>query len=431
MMKPQKRLSRRQFISRVSVAPLFPLVVRASTLGLNGAVAPSERITFGAIGIGNRARDILQNFLSFKELQLVALSDCRADRLKSGKEMIDNYYGNTDSKTYPDFRDLLAQKEIDAVFIATGNRWHALASIYAARAGKDIYCEKPVTLYIKEGRTLVETCKRYGTIYQAGTQRRSTASYKFAMEMVRQGKIGKLHTVEMQVWTGAAIRHEKSAPIPAGWNYDMWLGQTPWLPFVPGRVHNWPYFFDTGDGMMTDMGCHYTDQMQWVLGTDDTGPVEFECSGVFPDPKKYMSDTMITGVGKCKYANGVTGIMYQRRGFVDRYIKYIGDEGWIQVDDETDQVKAYPESILSLRSATGVSWANASDHIKNLLDCIKNRKQTLCNPEVAHRVNTICLALTISARLGRKLKWDPVKEQFDDEDANRMLYREPRAPWKV
>ena len=431
MNKSQNKLTRRQFLGRVSVAPLFPLIVRASTLGLNGAVAPSERITFGIIGVGNRAREIHQNFLAFKEIQIVALSDCRADRLKSFKELVDNYYGNTDSKIYPDFRDLLAQKEIDAVYIATGNRWHALASSYAAKAGKDIYCEKPVTLYIKEGRALINTCKRYGTIYQAGTQRRSTASYKFAMEMVKQGKIGKIHTVEMQVWTGAALRHEKATSVPAGWNYDMWLGQTPFKPFVPSRVNGWPYFFDTGDGMMTDMGCHYTDQMQWVLGTDDTGPIEFECSGVFPDPSKYMSDTMITGVGKCRYANGVTGIIYQRRSFSERYIKYIGDEGWIQVDDDTDQVKAYPESILSLRSTTGASWANASDHIKNLLDCIRSRKQTICNPEVAHRANTICLALTISARLGRKLKWDPVKEQFDDEDANRMLYREPRAPWKV
>ncbi|MGC8744055.1 MAG: Gfo/Idh/MocA family protein [Verrucomicrobiia bacterium] len=431
MAKSSNGINRRQFLNRAASIAITPMIVRASVLGLNGAVAPSERIVFGAIGVGNRARFILPNFLSFKEIQFLALSDCRSDRLKSGKEMIDNFYANTDCKTYPDFRDLLARKDIDAVLIATGNRWHALASIYAARAGKDIYCEKPVTLYIKEGRALVDTCKRYGTIYQAGTQRRSTASYKFAVEMVKQGKIGKLHTVEMQVWTGPAIPHQQSTPVPEGWNYDMWLGQTPWKPFVPARVNNWPYFFDTGDGIMTDMGCHYTDQMQWALGTDDTGPVEFECSGEFPDPKKYFSDTMITGVGKCRYANGVTGIIYQRRGFTDRYIKYIGDEGWIQVDDETDEIKAYPKSILSLKSATGVSWANASDHIKNLLDCIKSRKQTLCHPEVAHRANTICLALTISARLGRKLKWDPVKEQFDDEDANRMLYREPRAPWRV
>jgi predicted dehydrogenase len=431
-MNPLKEnTSRRNFLKRVAAIAFTPTIIKASALGLNGAVAPSNRIVFGAIGVGNRARFILPNFLAFKEIQFLAISDCRADRLKSGKEFIDNHYGNNDCQTYSDFRDLLARKDIDAVLIATGNRWHGLASIYAARAGKDIYCEKPVTLTIKEGRQLVETCNRYGTIYQAGTQRRSTASYKFAVEMVKQGKIGRVHTIEMQVWTGPAIPHEKATPVPEGWDYDMWLGQTPWKPFVPGRVHNWQYFFDTGEGIMTDMGCHYADQVQWALGTDDTGPVEFECTGEFPDPKRFMSDTMITGVGKFTYANGVTGIIYQRAGFTDRYIKFIGDEGWIQVDDETDEVKAHPKSILSLRTATGTSWANASDHIKNLLDCIKTRKKTLCHPEVAHRANTICLALTISARLGRKLKWDPVAERFNDEDANRMTYREPRAPWKV
>lgn len=427
----QSGISRRHFLTSTAFALAAPLIIRASALGLNGAVAPNERITFGAIGVGNRARFIMPNFLAFKEIQFIALSDCRSDRLKSGKEMVDNHYGNKDCKIYPDFREMLERKDLDAVLIATGNRWHALASIYAARAGKDVYSEKPIALTIREGRALVEACKHFGTIYQAGTQRRSTASYKFAVDMVKQGKIGKLHTVEMQVWTGPAIPHDKPAPVPPGWDYDMWLGQTPWKPFVPARVYNWQYFFDTGDGIMTDMGCHYTDIMQWALGTDDTGPVEFECTGEFPDPKKYISDTMISGVGKCKYANGVVGIMYQRNAFKDRYIKFIGDEGWIQVDDETDEVKAHPKSILSLRSSTGASWANASDHIKNLLDCIRSRKNPLCHPEVAHRANTICLALTISARLGKKLKWDPVAEKFDDDTANRMLYREPRAPWRV
>lgn len=425
-------LNRRQFLKRAAASLAVPLIVPGSVLGLNGAVAPSNRIVFGGIGMGNRARHILPNFLSFKEIHFAAVSDARRDRLKNAKDMVDAQYRNTDCATHDDFRELLARKDIDAVLIATGNRWHATASMFAAHAGKDIYCEKPISLTIQEGRNLVETCRRLGTVYQAGTQRRSTASYRFARDMVLQGKIGGVHTVEMQVWTGGTVPHEAPRPIPAGWDYDQWLGPVQWRPFVPARVNNWTCFWDTGEGMHTDMGTHYTDQMQWVLGTDNTGPVEFETSDlVWPDPVKFMSETAISGTFRCRYANGVEGVLYQRGAFKERYIKYIGDEGWIQVDDDTDVVTAHPKSILSLRSAGGVSWANASGHVGNLLECIRSRQRPLCDPEIAHRAQSIVGAMTISARLNRKLKWDPVKERFDAEEANRMLWREPRAPWCI
>jgi predicted dehydrogenase len=424
-------MKRRDFLRRTGLAITFPMIAPGSVLGLDGTVPPSNRIQFGVIGVGNRARDILPNFLSFSELRFIAVSDCRADRLASAKKMVDNHYGTQDCRAHPDFRELLERKDVDAVLIATGNRWHGLGSIYAARAGKDIYCEKPVTLTIGEGRQLVETCRRFGTAYQAGTQRRSTASYRFAMEMVRQGRIGKLHTVEMQVWAGPAVPHEKAAAEPPGWNYDLWLGQAPWHPFVPARVYNWQYFWDTAEGVLTDMGCHYTDQMQWVLDTDKTGPVEFEATGEFPDPAKFCSETPTTAVARCKYANGVAGVMYQRGAFKDRYIKYIGDEGWIQVDDETDLVTAEPKSILNVKAGGGVGWGDASHHVRDLLSSIRKRTPTLCNPEVAHRAITICQAWNISLRLGRTLKWDPAQERFDLEEANRMLYREPRSPWRA
>jgi predicted dehydrogenase len=426
-----EQISRRRFLRRAAAIASIPAIVPGSVLGLNGAESPNNRMRFGGMGIGNRARAIIPNFLSLPDIQFVAVSDCREDRLKSAKEMIDANYRNQDCRAYPDFREMLESKDIDAVLIATGNRWHGLGSMWAAKSGKDVYSEKPVTLTIREGRMLVETCRRYGTIYQAGTQRRATASYQFAREMVRQGKIGKLHTIEMQVWAGPAVAHEKQTDVPKGWNYDMWAGQTPLKPFIPGRANNWQYFWDTADGIITDMGCHYTDQMQWVLGTDGTGPIEFETTGELPDPRKFMSDTPITGVARCRYDNGVIGVMYQRAGFADRYIRYIGDEGWIQVDDETDAVKAEPKSILELRKKGGASWDNASDHIRNLVDSIRSRKPTTCNPEVAHRAITICQAMNISLRVGRKLHWDPVREKFDDPEADRMLWREPRAPWKA
>ena len=425
------RLSRRQFLRRAAAAAAAPLVVPGSVLGLRGAVAPSNRVVFGAIGVGDRAREILPSFMTLPDIQCVAVSDCRADRRSSGKELVDQHYGNRDCQAYEDFRDLLARKDVDAVCIAIGNRWHGLASMYAARAGKDVYCEAPATLTIAEGRALVETCRSFGTIYQAGTQRRSTASYRFAADMVRQGRIGKLQTVEMQVWEGPTIALEKATPVPAGWNYDLWLGQTPWYPFVPGRVNGWRYFWDTAEGVMTDMGCHYTDQMQWALDADHTGPVEFEAKGALPDAARCCSDTPLSGIARCKYASGVTGMLYQRGAFKDRYIRYIGEDGWIQVDDETDAVTAEPKSILGLQARRGAGPDNPAEHVRALLRSIRSRTPTICNPETAHRAVTICEAWTISLRLARPLKWDPLKEKFDLEEANRMLYREPRAPWRT
>jgi predicted dehydrogenase len=426
-----RRFTRRLFIRHTSAALAVPMIVPAAVLGRAGAVAPSNRITYGAIGFGGRAQHILPNFLGFPDIRFLAVSDCREGRLRNAKQFIDAHYRNEDCDTYADFRELLARKDIDAVLIAIGNRWHGLASIYAARAGKDVYSEKPVTLTLAEGRALVDTCRRFGTVYQAGTQRRSTESYRFAREMVQQGRIGRLKSVEMQVWTGPTIPHEAPGPMPDGFDYDMWLGQAPWRPYVPGRVNAWQYFWDTAEGILADMGCHYTDQMQWVLDTDETGPVEFEATGEFPDPGKFMSDTPVTGVARCRYANGVTGVIYQRGGFSDRYLRYIGDEGWIQVDDETDVVTAEPNTILQQRAGGGVSWANAGAHIRNFTDCIRSRRPTLCNPEVAHRAMSICQAWTINLRLGRKLTWDPVTERFDVAEANRMLSREPRAPWRI
>lgn len=426
------RLGRRRFLQSLLAVATTPLMVPASVLGRDGATAPNSRVVFGGIGMGNRALFILPNFLAQPDVQFAAVSDARADRRKASSEAINAKYGNRDCRIYTDFRELLAQADVDAVLIATGNRWHATASMFAARAGKDIYCEKPISLTIREGRQLVDLCRRHGAVYQAGTQRRSTESYQFARELVRQGRIGKVHTVEMQVWTGGTVPHQPNTNVPAGWDYDQWLGPVQWRPFNPGRVNGWAYFWDTGEGMHTDMGTHYTDQMQWVLGTDDTMPVEFETSDlVWPDPKQWMSDTAISGTFRCRYANGVQGILYQRKGFTDRYIRYIGDAGWVQVDDETDVVTAEPKSILQTRPEGGVSWSNASSHIRDLLNSIRSRRQPQCHPEVAHRAQAIVESMTISARLGRKLKWDPVKEVFDNEEANRMLYREPRAPWRV
>jgi len=226
-----------------------------------------------------------------------------------------------------------------------------------------VYSEKPISLTIAEGRELADPCQRLGTIYQAGHQRRSVDSYKFMAEVVRRGLIGRLHTVVMQVREGPAIPIQKSTPVPAGVNYDMWLGQTPWRDFNPAHFNAWQYFWDTAEGIITDMGCHYTDLMQFTLGTDDTGPVEFEGTAEFPDPKTTYSETPIRAEVRCRYASGITAIMQQKGGFTDRFIRFIGDAGWIQVDDQTNVVTAEPKSILQLRPIVAKGWDDTGDHI--------------------------------------------------------------------
>ena len=235
-METKPSLSRRSFLKRsaaTGMALAAPLVVPGHVLG-RGAAAPSERIALGVIGYGGRCGAILPHFLMFDDVQCVAVSDCRASRLAAAKQVVDAHYGNQDCAAYADFRELLARPDIDAVLIATGDRWHTPLSILAAKSGKDIYCEKPVSLTIGEGRALVDTMARYGTVYQAGHQRRSVGSYRFQVEAARSGMIGKVHTVICQVWEGPTVALDKPRPVPAGFDYDMWLGPTPWHPYTDG-----------------------------------------------------------------------------------------------------------------------------------------------------------------------------------------------------
>jgi predicted dehydrogenase len=431
-MKTKAILNRRSFFKRTAAtgaALTVPIVVPGHVLG-KGAPAPSERIALGVIGYGGRCRAILPHFMMFDDVQCTAVSDCRADRLAAAKKTVDAHYGNQDCAAYADFRELLARPDLDAVLIATGDRWHTPLSILAARAGKDIYCEKPISLTIAESRALVDTMTRYGTVYQAGHQRRSVGSYRFQVEAARSGMIGEVHTVVCQVWQGPTIGPDTPRPVPEGFDYDMWLGPTPWHPFTLAYISGWNYFWDTGAGPLIGMGCHYTDIAQWGLLRDDTCPVTYEGTATWkPDA---FSETPVTADCVCTYADGVKIVLRSSGAFQDRYIRFVGTEGWIQVDDQTNAVTAQPESILRDRAITGPSWAHTGGHARDWLDCIKSRRRTVCHPESAHRATTICHAVNIGLRLGRSLKWDPQAERFtDDAQANAMLSRAMRPPWTV
>jgi len=421
---------RRAFLKSSAVALAAPLVVSARVLGAEGKTPPSEQIALGVIGYGGRCTRVLAHFMLFDEVRCMAVSDCKPKRRQACKAAADGKYKNKDCKTYPDFREMLARPDLDAVLIATGDRWHTTASILAAKAGKDIYSEKPISLTIEEGRALADTMRRYGTVYQAGHQRRSVDSYRFQNEVARSGMIGKVHTVICRNWAGPVIKPQAPRPVPKGLDYDMWLGPTPWHPYNNARVGGWNYFWDTGAGPLIGMGCHYTDIAQWGLDRDHTGPVAYEGTATW-DPNAF-SETPVTAEIVCTYADGVKILLQSQGGFKDRFIRFVGTEGWVQLDDQTNVVTAEPASILRHRSVAARSWAHAGNHIGNLLDCIRTREPTVCHPESAHRATTICHAANICIRLGRKLKWDPVAERFiGDDAANQMISRAMRAPWTL
>jgi len=425
-----RQLSRRQFV-RAGAGVALPLFVPASVLGRNGAVAPSERITLATIGTGNRCRRVLEFFMLQEDVHAVAVCDVRPERLAAGKAMVDKKYGNGDCATYSDQFEALARKDIDAVLIATGDRWHSLMSILAAKAGKDIYCEKPMSLFIGEGRAMADSIKRYGTVYQCGHQRRSVDSYRFVREVVQRGMIGELQTLTCTNFSGKAQIKPKFESPPKGFDFDRWLGPTPQRPHCSQLVNGgWNNIWDTGSGTVANMGTHLVDFAQWVRGTELDAPVTYEGTAEWPEPGYF--ETPITYSVICTYRDGVKLVIRAAGPFADRWTKFEGSEGWIQVHDHTNAVTAEPRSILRMRGIGGASWANAGGHVRNFLEAIKNRTPTICPAENSHRSTSICHAANIALRLGRKVHWDAGTERFvNDDEANRMISRGMRGPWRL
>jgi len=424
LQKHKRVMNRRDFL-RLGMALAVPRIVSSSVLGRRATVAPSERIALGAIGCGARGKSDLRDFLQEKDVRCLAVCDCWADRRNKMKAMVDAHYGNHDCVAHRFHEEVLERDDVDAVLIATGDRWHAPLSILAARAAKDVYCEKPFSLTIAEGRALVETTNRCGTVWQCGTQRRSNDAYRFVVETIRRGRIGKLRTITTSFgdWGGNGLA--KPEPVPEGFDYDRWLGQSPWAPYSSVRVELWRNNWDTSGGPITDMGPHYFEFAQWAHDSDVSGPVEFEGEGEFPDDG-FANVPFKVNVG-ARYADGVRILMNSG----SKGVRFDGDDGWIHITDE-GEITAGPESVLKGLQVPRVHWSYMTEHIRNFLDCIRSRKQTASYPETAQRAHTIAHCANICLRLGRTVRWNPQTERFlDDEDANRMLSRTMRAPWRV
>ena len=428
------RIGRRLFLKRAAVAAgagiTLPYVVRPSALGNAGTVAASERITLGMIGTGSHGRDMnLKTFLTFDDAHVVAVCDVVREQREIAREMVNTRYGNKDCAVYGDFREVLARADIDAVMISTPDHWHAPISIAAARAGKDVECEKP-TLTVEQGRQLVETMKRYNRVFQWSTEDRAVDVYHRMCELVRNGRIGKVHTIKVELPAGPdRPGNPQPMPVPDGFDYDMWLGPAPWVPYTEDRcLYNFRWILDYSGGELTDWGAHLLDGAQWGNDTEHTGPVEVEGKGVFWNEGLY--NTAKEFHIEYTYADGV-------KLFVDSgtpSLRFEGSEGWIGNRGWRAPLQAEPASILN--SVIGPDEVHLftcpQGEQRNFLDCVKSRQECYFPPEIGQRCFTIAHIGNIAMMLGKRLKWDPARERFvGDNEANRMLGRAMRSPWHL
>ncbi|HOB76378.1 MAG TPA: Gfo/Idh/MocA family oxidoreductase [Phycisphaerae bacterium] len=432
-------LNRRQFLKRTAgtaAAVGFPCIVPGRALGLNGAVPANSRIVVGCIGSGGQGRYDLNGFLDSPDAQVVAICDVKPEAREAARQQVDGKYGQKGCEVYNDFRELLARKDIDCVLIASPDHWHVLHALAAVRAGKDVYVEKPLGLSLHDAFILRETAHRYGRLFQFGTQQRSMPQFRSACELVRNGRIGQLKSIKVSAPSGFAERTGKdkytTAPVPEGFDYEMWLGPAPAAPYTPRRVAT-PFWYHNSDyalGYIAGWGIHHVDIAQWGNDTELTGPVEIEGSGVFPAADA-LCDTALNWDCRMKYANGVT-MHYTSDGGPNKHgVLFEGTEGWVHVD--RNGMDAHPKSLLKEKFRPDeIHLPVSMQHQQNLLDCMRTREQPICNIDVAVRTETICHLADIAMRLGRPLRWDPQQERFpDDEAANRRMKRAMRAPWHL
>ena len=435
-MKPAGRnngsLTRRGLLARGAALAAAPYFVPSAALGKDGRPAPSERIVCGGIGLRNRGGHDLRWLLTHPEVQFVAICDIRRDQRDKVKDLVDNHHGNKDCKTYRDLREYLPSRpDIDVMLIATGDRWHALASMMAMKAGKDVYCEKPGTLAIADGQALVKTAERTGRIFQTGTQRLSEAKFAFANELVRSGRLGKVHTVyaHLASWTPLPRfdwLEEQPLPPVDEIDWDMWLGPCPWRPYNKRYVDGgWRGFYDFHSGDIGEWGSHTIVQCQDAIGCRDTNPIEYI------HPGNDTGEDM-----ELRYANGVKMILTRKGWHGSCGVRYVGTEGWVSIADgylapevSSPELLSEFDSIVAGYSARTQRTLN---HMTHFLDCVKTRRQSVSNAVVAHRGMGTCHGANISLLLGRSLKYDPVKEEFiNDPEANRLRRRSWRQPWHV
>lgn len=432
-------INRRQFLksfSAVAVSALgFPSIVSASVLGQSGTTAPSNRIVMAGIGFGMQGIPNMRNFLSKDKVQWVAVCDIDEKALFQARDIVNRKYGNMDCTVYGDFRDLIKRKDIDAVSIAVPDHWHAILSIESARAGFDIFGEKPFSHSLIEGRAMCDAVERYGRIWQTGSWQRSVDNFHFACELVRNGRIGKITGVEVGLPSGhtdfaGTFGLETLGPPPENLDYDFWVGPAPFIPYCPARVHkNWRWNMDFGGGQLMDWIGHHVDIAHWGLGFDETGPVEIEGWGDFPETGIYNSPTRF--FLRAKYADGTPMIIAGGHPEIRSGTKWIGEFGWVWCN--RGGLETYPSHLLKEYIGPEENRLYKSrDHFQNFLDCVVSRRKTIAPSEVAHRSASVGHLGVIAMEVGRKVRFDPESESIlGDPEAERLLSRAYRSPWQI
>ncbi len=446
--------ARGTFASSVLAAG-FPSIVPAGVLGPN---APSKRINVGAIGTGriSRTHD-MPGVWKYDHARIVAVCDLDSRRMEDAKALVNGYYGKKTGKPYGgvkgylDYRELLQDADVDAVLVSTPDHWHAIPAIAAVEAGKDVYLQKPASLTIAEGRALSNAVHASGRIFQIGSQQRSSPQFRYAAELVRNGRIGQLRTVLVGLPGDPAGDEEPEMPVPKNLNYEAWVGSTPYVYYTEKRVHpqegydrpGWLRCEQFGAGMITGWGAHHIDSAHWAMGTEYTGPVEI--SGTAEFPKKGLWNVHGPFKTQGVYANGVRMIV---SGEFPNGIRFEGTEGWIFVSRGNEAVTASdpvaklkdaqalaasdPRIITSTIGPDEVHLYESSDHHRNWLDCIRSRRPPIAPVEVAHRSCSACLLHHIAMKTRRTLHWDPIRERFrNDDEANAMLSRPQRWPYVI
>lgn len=442
-------MERRKFIRNLSLSAagsmMIPTIVKASALGKNGAVAASDRIVMGGIGLGSMGTGDMNNFLKNPGVQYVAVCDVDTTHNKKALDLIEAKYGNSDANAYGDYREFLEKEKLDAVHIAVPDHWHALPSIAAANKGLDIYGQKPLARTVKEGRAIVTAAEKNKIIWQTGSQQRSGGQFHRACELVRNGKIGTIKRVEVGLPDGG---HKAGNPatvaVPEELDWDMWLGPAPKVPYRGISHWNWRWQMAYSGGQLTDWAGHHIDIAQWGLGMERSGPISVEGEGVIRENDMY--DVPMEYDIEYEYANGIEMRVANSRKYFKRKGKgwdgrkkdnkfgmgavWYGEEGWIQVN--RSGLFASDPKILDEKIGDGdIRLYRSRNHHQNFIECITSRKETVAPAEIGHRSISVALIGEIAMATGKKLKWDPKTERFSNSDeANKMLLRDYRSPWQ-
>ncbi len=430
-MNKKEGVSRRAFLRHATAIVAAPYIVPASALGLAGTTAPSNRIVMGAIGVGGQGTGNMKRFLQDPEVQMVAACDVDRTHRDRAKSIVDAFHGDHGCAAYKDFRELLARDDIDAICIGTPDHWHAVISVAAAKAGKDMYCEKPLANTIAGGRAVCNAVERYGRVLQTGSHERSRDNARYACELVRNGRIGKLETIRVNL---PVDDHDLSfptppMPVPEGFDYDFWLGPCPWEPYTEKRCHFYfRYILDYSGGEVTDRGAHIIDLGQLGHGSDDTGPIEVAGWGRFMRDGLY--NTAIDYRFEFTYADGIKMVC---ANVWPRGIKFEGTKGWVFIHIHGGDLEAEPEWLLKETIGPNeVHLGRSTNHHADFLNAVRTRGTTKAPAEVGHRSATMCHLANIAMLTGKTLKWDPGAERVtNDDEANRMCSRPMHAPWRV